>query len=201
MKEMEDVAHIRLQGSSWLELQIGGRARNRLPRRPTTRAAALPFTLPTRREPTSVLTTSTPPTASTTTTAHSKRTTTSARKWVLPHLTQFADSQFESAVGDGLGGGSVWRCGRVRDPRRQRLPRGVCAAAMGAHAQTRTASGVSVMANNGAPMRSTSVGLDIDHCAPHRDFHVHHHIADYGLSEESSPRCESSATSTRTPTT
>ena len=72
-----------------------------------------------------------------------------------------------------------------------------CAHAMGAHAQTRTASGTSMMASNGARMRSTSVGLDIVRCAPHRDFHVHHHIADYELSEESSVP---SATPTRIPT-
>ena len=30
MEGMEDMTHIRLQGARWLELQIGGRARNYL---------------------------------------------------------------------------------------------------------------------------------------------------------------------------
>ena len=92
-------------------------------------------------------------------------------------MTQIADSQFETAVEDGLGEESLWWCGRVRDSRRRR-PRGGYAQRRWVSTRRRGLHRARVqMAKNGARLRSTSV------C---RGFHVRHHIADLGRVHEDS---------------
>ena len=111
MEEMEDMGN----------MEDMARARNGLPRRNTARAAALRRPLrPAKHEPTPVLTTPmstyTPTTPSPTTreptmrpttlTAHSSRTSAESRRRLLSLrccLSLIADSQFETAVEDGLG--------------------------------------------------------------------------------------------------
>ena len=140
MEEMEDMG----------DMEDMARARNGLPRRNTARAAALRRPLrPAKHEPTSALTTPalttptstyTPTTPSPTTreptmrpttlTAHSSRTSAESRRRLLSLrccLSLIADSQFETAVEDGLGGVYGGTVEPVTDGRRrQQRPRRLC---------------------------------------------------------------------------